>query len=170
MSLSSWAEVGQHALEAFLILALAILAARIARSVVGRATRRLPAMFGIVLARVVFVGLLLLGLLGFLSVLFGNGNVAVTGVIAASIVASFGVQDLLRNYVSGLYLLFEGNLKVGDSIQFDGVKGKVEQVRARVTYLRGTGGDLVVVPNAELFNRVVIIHPRKGEGPPEAGL
>jgi small-conductance mechanosensitive channel len=70
--------------------------------------------------------------------------------------------------VSGFYLLFERNIKVGDTIEFAGKAGVVTDVRMRVTYLSGENGDLVVVPNAELFNTTVTVRSVKEPAPPEA--
>jgi small-conductance mechanosensitive channel len=72
-------------------------------------------------------------------------------------VASLGLQDILRNYVSGFYILFERNVKVGDTIEFTDKSGVVAEVKMRVTLLKAEDGSLVVVPNAELFNNVVTV-------------
>ena len=63
--------------------------------------------------RVVYFALLVFG--GFIALGFATDsqNVTVIGVIGATVVASLGLQDILRNYVSGFYILFERNLKVG---------------------------------------------------------
>ncbi len=85
-------------------------------------------------------------------------NVAIAGIVVATIVASFGVQDLLKDYVSGYYVLLERHIKVGDRISLESGSGTVTDVRLRVTLLRSDAGDLVVVPNSELFNRPVTVH------------
>ena len=122
--------------------------------------------------RVVFFALLLLG--GFIALGFAteSQNVTVIGVIGATVVASLGLQDILRNYVSGFYILFERNLKVGDTIEFANKSGVVAEIRMRVTLLKTEDGSLVVVPNAELFNNTVTVRtqpappvrPRKRPG------
>ena len=122
--------------------------------------------------RVVFFALLLLG--GFIALGFAteSQNVTVIGVIGATVVASLGLQDILRNYVSGFYILFERNLKVGDTIEFANKSGVVAEIRMRVTLLKAEDGSLVVVPNAELFNNTVTVRtqpappvrPRKRPG------
>jgi small-conductance mechanosensitive channel len=107
--------------------------------------------------RVVYFALLLFG--GFIALGFATNsqNVTVIGVIGATVVASLGLQDIMRNYVSGFYILFERNVKVGDTIEFSDKTGVVAEVKMRVTLLKAEDGSLVVVPNAELFNNTVTV-------------
>ena len=87
-------------------------------------------------------------------------NVAIAGIVLATIVAAFGVQDLLKDYVSGYYVLLEGHIKVGDRISSDLWSGDVTEIKLRVTLLRSPEGDLVVVPNSVLFHQPVTVHAR----------
>jgi small-conductance mechanosensitive channel len=114
--------------------------------------------------RVVYVTLLVLGAVIALSFAFNNGNVTIAGIVVATVITSFGVQDVLKNYVSGYYVLLEGHIHVGDRIEFDGHGGVIEDIRLRVSLLRGEDGSLVIVPNTELFNSAVSVRPR-GETP-----
>ncbi|HEX6548087.1 MAG TPA: mechanosensitive ion channel domain-containing protein [Candidatus Dormibacteraeota bacterium] len=109
--------------------------------------------------RVVYVTLLLIGTLAALSITFQSGNLTLAGIVVATVIASFGVQDVLRNYVSGYYVLLEGHLRVGDTIDINGHVGVIEDIRLRVSLLRSEDGSLAVVPNAELFNSTVIVVP-----------
>jgi small conductance mechanosensitive channel len=97
-----------------------------------------------------------------LSFAFQTANVAILGIVFATIIASFGVQDLLKDYVSGYYVLAERHIRVGDPITLDAalVSGTVSEIKLRVTLLKTDAGDLVVVPNSELFNKTVTVHVR----------
>jgi small conductance mechanosensitive channel len=110
--------------------------------------------------RVVYIGLLFAGALLALSIALYSSNVTLAAIVVATIIASFGVQDVLKNYVSGYYLLLEGNIRPGDSVEFDGKAGVVEDIKLRVSLLRRQDGALVVVPNAELFNSPVTVLPK----------
>jgi len=121
-------------------------------------------------ATVVLIGLGVWFAIGFA---FQSQNFTLAGILLATIVASFGVQDVLKDYVSGYYVLLERHMRVGDRISMEGiVSGTVEQIKLRVTLLKTDSGDLVVVPNAELFNKAVLVHVRAAErvaetsGPP----
>jgi small conductance mechanosensitive channel len=112
--------------------------------------------------RVVTFMLIGLGVLAALSFAFQTANVAILGIVFATIIASFGVQDLLRDYVSGYYLIVERHIRVGDPITLEAgvASGTVTEVKLRVTLLKTDTGDLVVVPNSELFNKAVTVHVR----------
>ncbi|TMC07944.1 MAG: mechanosensitive ion channel [Chloroflexi bacterium] len=75
------------------------------------------------------------------------------------------VQELLQDYVSGYYILLERHIRVGDRIVLDGHTGDVVEVKLRVTLVRTEGGDLLVVPNSELFTKPVLV---RAKGSPEA--
>lgn len=99
-----------------------------------------------------------------------NGGLAFNGVLVAALLTGLGLQDLAKNYVSGFYILFERNVRVGDRLDTQGLyRGTVTDVRLRATYLRGDDGELVVIPNNELFTKPIIVSssaPRgSGEGP-----
>src|SRR4029077_1073398 len=115
-------------------------------------------------ARVATVVLIGLGIFFALGLAFQSQNFTLAGILLATIVASFGVQDVLKDYVSGYYVLLERHMRVGDRISMEGVvSGTVEQIKLRVTLLKNEEGDLVVVPNSELFNKAVLVHVRAAE-------
>lgn len=115
--------------------------------------------------RVITVGLIGLGALVAIGIALRSENVTIAGIILATIVAAFGVQDLLKDYVSGYYLLLERHLRVGDRISFDTWTGTVTDVRLRVTMLRTDDGNVLVVPNSELFHKPVLIHAPETKAP-----
>ena len=108
--------------------------------------------------RVVTFVVILLGLFAAISFAVESANVALFGLVLATVVAALGVQDLLRDYVSGYYLLLERHIRVGDRISFDTHTGIISEVRLRVTLLKSDEGDVIVVPNSELFTKPVRIH------------
>jgi small-conductance mechanosensitive channel len=119
--------------------------------------------------RVVYVVVIGVGLLGALSFATQTANVTLFGILIATIVTALGVQQLLQDYVSGYYVLLERHIRVGDRIGFDDKVGTVDDVRLRVTLLHTDDGNLVVVPNSELFAKPVTIFARKtGEAPKPA--
>ncbi len=68
----------------------------------------------------------------------------------------FGLQEVTRNFISGLTLLIERKLKVGDFIEFDGMSGYVKEVSLRSTLIRTREGGDVVVPNSKLVENKVL--------------
>jgi small conductance mechanosensitive channel len=118
-------------------------------------------------ATVVLIGLGVWFAIGFA---FQSQNFTLAGILLATIVASFGVQDVLKDYVSGYYVLLERHIRVGDRISMDAAgTGTVTEIKLRVSLLRTDDGDLVVIPNAELFNKAVTVHVKAAERAAESG-
>jgi len=146
------------AVAAVLFVGLWLLARILVRSI-GRAlaARQVRGDVVVVVRRVAYVVMVGLAALIAFAVAFQSPNAVLAGVILATLVASLGIQDLMKNYVSGFYILMEKHVQPGDRIRFEGVEGVVSDIRLRVTLLHGDGGSRVVVPNAELFNKTVIV-------------
>lgn len=111
----------------------------------------------VTISRSTFVAAIVLGLFIVVGSATGNAGLAGSGFLGATILAALGVQDILRNYVSGIYMLMESRFKPGDEIEFSGNHGTILEIRFRVTYVRGEDGSLIVVPNTELFTSTVTI-------------
>ena len=68
---------------------------------------------------------------------------------ALSVGIGFGLQSIVNNFVSGLILLFEGSLRVGDYIELDtGLRGIVKEINTRATVINTNDSIDVVVPNS----------------------
>jgi len=100
-----------------------------------------------------------LGTLGFLFVLSANGlNIASLAVVLGGLGVGigFGLQEITRNLVSGLALLIEGKLQVGDYIEFGGLSGYIKEIAMRSTIIQTFDGGDVVVPNSRLIGNEVL--------------
>jgi len=64
----------------------------------------------------------------------------------------FGLQNVVNNFVSGLIMLFERPMKLGDTVQIADVSGTVERIGMRSSTLRTFEGADVIVPNASLIS------------------
>ncbi len=80
--------------------------------------------------------------------------VIVLGALGVGI--GFGLQTIANNFMSGMILLIDRTLTVGDVIQLqDGTRGKVKKLAMRYTVIRTNSGEDLIVPNSELIsNRV----------------
>ena len=67
----------------------------------------------------------------------------------------FGLQNIINNFVSGLILLFERPIKVGDVIQLAGNEGVVRHIGIRASIVEAPNGSEVIVPNGSLISETV---------------
>ena len=72
---------------------------------------------------------------------------------ALAIGIGFGTQNLLKNFISGLFLLIERPLRVGDLIEIDGVVGEVRTIGFRSSTIRDGNGMEMHIPNSNLLER-----------------
>jgi len=71
---------------------------------------------------------------------------------AFSVGIGFGLQNVINNFVSGLILLFERPIKIGDVIEVSGIAGEVRRIGIRASVIRTADGSEVIVPNGSLIS------------------
>lgn len=84
---------------------------------------------------------------------FGTGmaqNVLLAVGSIGGIAFGFGAQNLVKDVVTGLFMIFENQFSVGDYIQTEDATGTVEATAIRVTYLRSFKGDQIIIPNGSI--------------------
>ncbi len=75
---------------------------------------------------------------------------------ALAIGAGFGSQNIVNNFISGLILLAERPIRVGDVIELDGATGTVTQIGARSTKIATGVNHEIIVPNSKLLETSVV--------------
>ena len=75
---------------------------------------------------------------------------------ALSLAVGFAAQDLISNFVAGVFIIQDEPFQVGDWIEWDGNAGTVREIQLRVTKLDTFDNELVTVPNADLANAAVV--------------
>jgi len=110
------------------------------------------------IATLVFYGVTIITLLISFSLLgFDITNLAIVAG-ALSVGIGFGLQDIAKNFISGLLLLFDRSIKVGDFIELtnSGLRGTVEHIRVRSTIVKTADELDVIVPNSQFLSDQVI--------------
>ena len=75
--------------------------------------------------------------------------IAVTTILGAAL--GFGGQALVKDVISGIFIVFEDQYGVGDTVNLDGVVGVIEAVELRVTRVRDADGTLWYLRNGEIL-------------------
>ncbi len=75
---------------------------------------------------------------------------------ALSVGIGFGLQNVVNNFVSGLILIFERPVKVGDTVEVGALMGVVSRIGIRASVVRSYDGAEVIVPNGDLISTRVI--------------
>jgi small conductance mechanosensitive channel len=74
----------------------------------------------------------------------------IAGAGIAGVAIGFGAQSLVRDFLSGIFIVLEDQYGVGDNVSLGEAAGTVERVTLRTTWLRAMDGTLWVVPNGEI--------------------
>lgn len=89
-------------------------------------------------------------------------GVNTTSLLAAAgvggLAVGFGAQNLVKDIISGFFLIFEDQYNVGDYVEIGGVSGIVDEIGLRTTKLRDFGGQFHIIPNGEIT--IVTNHSR----------
>ncbi|MDX2060687.1 MAG: mechanosensitive ion channel family protein [Gemmatimonadales bacterium] len=82
--------------------------------------------------------------------LFVDIKPLLAGVGILSLAVSFGAQSLVKDFISGFFILFENQFVVGDVVQIGDKSGVVERMTLRVVMLRNVEGALHTIPNGSI--------------------
>lgn len=101
----------------------------------------------------------LLGLLTASAIAFPSVTPAdvLTALGLGSIAIGFAFKDIFENFFAGILILLREPFAIGDHVECGSIEGAVERISVRDTHIRQTDGQLVVVPNAELFQNPVTV-------------
>ncbi len=75
---------------------------------------------------------------------------------ALAIGAGFGTQNLIKNLISGLMLLVERPIRMGDLVEVDGIKGRVTSIGIRFSTIHSADGVDTLIPNSELVEKKLV--------------
>lgn len=135
-----------------LIVARALQKSLVASLQRGRVNRNLVLLGG----RTIFTVAVIIGIVAILGIWGLGVALPVTLIGGITVALTLALQDILKNLVSGVYLLLERPFVIGDQITITPYTGVVENISIRVTALRTTKGERVLLPNGLLFSSAVV--------------
>src|SRR5438552_3511975 len=74
---------------------------------------------------------------------------------AVGVGVGFGLQNIASNFISGLVILAERPITIGDRVEVAGIAGQVERIRARSTVIRTNDNIMIIVPNTKFIDSPV---------------
>jgi small-conductance mechanosensitive channel len=75
---------------------------------------------------------------------------------ALGIGIGMGLQNIVNNFVSGIILIFDGSLKIGDEIEISGQAGKVKEIGLRASTISTSDGAEVIIPNGNILSQNIV--------------
>lgn len=100
----------------------------------------------------VFTGIIIAaGVAGYGNILRSLATIAA----AATLAVGFAMQNVIRNFVAGVFIFTDRPFKIGDWIKWEGNEGIVKDISLRVTRVESFDNELLTVPNSELTENVV---------------
>jgi small conductance mechanosensitive channel len=156
--LLSLGPIGVRIAGGLFVLLVSWLLALALRRWYDQASARVPADVNlrVLIGRGLYLGVLLYGLVLGLVVAGVSPATLVTVLGVLGLAASLALQDILKNFCAGVYLLFERPFRIGDEIRVRDFQGRVIDVGIRTTLLRTPEGLRILIPNAVMLSEVVV--------------
>ena len=146
---------------AIVILAAFYLLARVVRFLADKELRRVAdPQVTLLVDRLLFLGALVVGSIAAFTEMFGNPALVFGGFGFLALAFSLAFQDVLKNFISGMFLLLERPFRIGDEITVDNHTGVVENIEVRTTTLRTSEGEEVLIPNSLVYTGTIINRTR----------
>src|SRR5256885_3564170 len=157
-----WDEEWARFIEGLLLLLVAIVLAGFVRGSARTQLKRTHVDPQVILlvSRIAYLATVLLGIIAFFTRWFGNSALVFGGFGFFALAISLAFQDILKNFIAGIFLLLERPFRLGDEITVDNHTGVVENIEMRTTTLRTADGEQVLVPNSLVYTGTIINRTR----------
>jgi small conductance mechanosensitive channel len=149
---------------ALVIFILSLYFARLVSNLLKRVLQRRRAPLGVIqlLGQLVLWSIIVAGAITALQQFFEvTAFVASLGILGFTV--GFALQDIMKNFASGVILLLQQPFHVGETIGVKGFDGTVLAIDLRSTEMRASDGRVVILPNAEVLANPIINYSRANE-------
>lgn len=151
-------------LTALVIFVFSLYLARMISNVLRRVLQRRRAPAGVVqlLGQLTLWAIIVFGTITALQQFFEvTAFLAGLGILGFTV--GFALQDIMKNFASGVILLLQQPFHVGDTIGVKGFDGIVLEIDLRATEMRAADGRVVILPNAEILANPIVNYSRANE-------
>ena len=157
-----WDEQWARFVEGILLLLLGLVAASVVRATLRKELKRphIDPQVALLISRIAYLAVVLLGVIAFFTRWFGSPALVFGGFGFLALAFSLAFQDILKNFIAGLFMLLERPFRLGDEITVDGHTGIVENIEMRATTLRTSDGEQVLTPNSLVYTGTIINRTR----------
>jgi small conductance mechanosensitive channel len=157
-----WDEQWARFVEGILLLLLGIVVASVVRGALRKQLKRphIDPQVALLVSRIAYLAVVLLGVIAFFTRWFGSPALVFGGFGFLALAFSLAFQDILKNFIAGMFLLVERPFRIGDEITVDNHTGVVENIEMRTTTLRTSDGEQVLTPNALVYTGTIINRTR----------
>jgi len=152
-------DYGARTFWALIVAVLALLIARAVRGVTMRALarNRAQANVTVLLGNLAQLGVIVFAGLGILAIYTRDAfGWILTSFSVVGLVIGLSLQDILKNFFAGVWVLVERPFRIGDAIEVTGYVGTVDEISFRTTQLRTDDGREVIVPNGTFMTSPVV--------------
>jgi small conductance mechanosensitive channel len=164
-----WHWINQHwdddwakFVEGILLLLLGFVIASVVRRLIRNELKRphIDQQVALLISRIVYLAVVLLGVIAFFTRWFGSPTLVFGGFGFLALAFSLAFQDILKNFIAGIFMLLERPFRLGDEITVDNHTGIVENIEMRATTLRTSEGEQVITPNSLVYTGTIINRTR----------
>jgi len=157
-----WDDDWAKFVEGILLLLLSLVIASLVRRTLRNQLKRphIDQQVALLISRIVFLAVVLLGVIAFFTRWFGNPTLVFGGFGFLALAFSLAFQDILKNFIAGIFMLLERPFRLGDEITVDNHTGIVENIEMRATTLRTSEGEQVITPNSLVYTGTIINRTR----------
>ena len=146
-------------LWALLVVVAALLAARGVRSATTRvlSQKRAQANVTVLLSNFAQIAMVFGGALVVVAIYTRDAfGWILTSFSVVGVVVGLALQDIMKNFLAGIWVLVERPFGIGDTIEVDGHTGVVDEIRFRTTQLRTADGREAIIPNGTFMTNAVV--------------
>ncbi len=152
-------DYGARTFWALIVAAITLLVARGVRGATMRmlARNRAQANVTILIGNLAQIAIITVGILAIVAIYTRDTfGWILTSFSVVGLVIGLSLQDILKNFFAGVWVLVERPFRIGDTIEVAGYSGSVEEISFRTTQLRTDDGREVIVPNGTFMTSAVV--------------
>ncbi|MEH7457245.1 mechanosensitive ion channel protein MscS [Bacillus pseudomycoides] len=157
----NWANVGMRTIKIIVILVLGVIVVRLARAIVRKAfhmgsrspiqiSERRTVTVAKLLENIVAYVVMFIMLIAILGVFDINASGLLAGAGVIGLAVGFGAQSLVKDVITGLFILLEDQFSVGDYVRIGQFEGAVLEIGLRTTKIKSWTGEIHILPNGSI--------------------